>query len=171
MNASATAIMSPSLGDENVNTGLNKDAREQIAGHLSEILSDTYMLVIKTHIYHWNVVGPMFHAVHEMTEQQYEDLFKAADVIAERIRALGFRAPLSDHAGPSESVISRAAKAESAHDMIHDLIDGHEAAIRKMRKAAELAEKHDDFVSHDMLVGRMTFHEQVVWMLRSLVTE
>lgn len=168
---SPAAVLSPSLGTEQVNTGLSEDAREEISKHLSAILSDTYFLVIKTHIYHWNVVGPMFHAVHELTEQQYEDLFKAADVIAERIRALGFRAPISDSAGPEGSVVSQAANANSAHDMVHDLIDGHEAAIRKMRDAAELSEKHGDFVSHDMLVGRMTFHEQVVWMLRALVTE
>lgn len=171
MDASATAIMSPSLGDKNVNTRLNKGARQQIAGHLSEILSDTYMLVIKTHVYHWNLESPMFHAVHEMTEQQYEDLLKAADVIAERIRALGFRVPLSDHAEPSEMVVSRAAKAETVHDMVSDLIDGHRSILRKMRKATELAEKHDDFTSHDMLEGHITFHEQIVWMLRSQVTE
>jgi len=165
------AVLKPELSKEQVSTGIDADSRRQIAEALSSVLTDTYYLVIKTHIYHWNVVGPLFHAVHEMTEEQYKNLFDAADDIAERIRALGHRAPISDAAGPDESVVSTAASARSAHDMIADLIGDHEAAIRNMRQAAEMAEDKHDLVTHDMLTARLTYHEQVVWMLRALITE
>lgn len=165
------SVLKPELGKENVSTGIEIDARREIAEHLSAILTDTYYLVIKSHIYHWNVVGPMFHAIHHMTEDQYKDMFAAADIIAERIRALGFHAPIAEAAGPGQASVSMDTSAKCAADMVQDLIDDHESAIRKMREAAGLAERHRDFVSHDMLVGRMTFHEQVVWMLRSLIAE
>ncbi|MBO6638134.1 MAG: DNA starvation/stationary phase protection protein [Roseitalea sp.] len=167
----AQAALKPELANENVSTGIDDGAREEIAQALSAILTDTYYLVIKSHIYHWNVVGPMFHAIHEMTEEQYTNLFKAADEIAERIRALGHKAPIADAAGPKEAVVSMDASARSAHDMVADLIQDHEAAIRKMRDAADMAEDKRDFVTHDLLVGRMTYHEQVVWMWRSLITD
>lgn len=165
------SVLKPELGEETVSTGLEFEARREISKQLSAILTDTYYLVIKSHIYHWNVVGPMFHAIHKMTEDQYKDMFAATDVIAERIRALGFHAPLSEAAGPGQASVSMETSAKSAADMLKDLIDDHESAIRKMRQAAGLAEKYKDFVSHDLLVGRMTFHEQVAWMLRSLITE
>ncbi|RKF06924.1 DNA starvation/stationary phase protection protein [Oceaniradius stylonematis] len=165
------AALKPELSDEPVSTGIDEAAREKIAQALSAILTDTYYLVIKSHIYHWNVVGPMFHAIHNMTEEQYTNLFQAADDIAERIRALGHKAPIADAAGPNQAVVSMDASAKSAHDMVADLIDDHEAAIRKMREAADMAEEMSDFVTHDLLVGRMTYHEQVVWMWRSLITE
>lgn len=165
------AVLKPELTEESPSTGISDEARLKIAEALSSVLTDTYYLVIKTHIYHWNVVGPLFHAVHEMTEEQYQNLFEAADEIAERIRALGHKAPIADAAGPGEAVVSTAASAKSAHDMIADLIADHEAAIRSMRKAAEMAEEQHDLVTHDMLTARLTYHEQVVWMLRALVTE
>ena len=159
------------MNDEKPATGIGADAREAIAEALSAVLTDTYFLVIKTHIYHWNVVGPMFHAIHEMTEEQYGNMFEAADEIAERIRALGHHAPIADAAGPGQAAVSTATGAKTAHDMIADLIKDHEAAIRKMREAADMAEDADDFVSHDLLVERMTYHEKVVWMWRSLMVE
>lgn len=169
--AQSATVFSPELGKETVSTGIAQEHRREISEHLSAILTDTYYLVIKTHIYHWNVVGPLFRAIHEMTEEQYKDLFDAADVIAERIRALGFHAPITEAAGPRQSVVSMETGAKSARDMVEDLIHDHEAAIRKMRTAAALAEEHEDYVTNDMLTARMTFHEKAVWMLRALITE
>ncbi|MFZ2100161.1 MAG: DNA starvation/stationary phase protection protein, partial [Oricola sp.] len=156
---------------EKVETGITKADRKEIADQLSAILTDTYFLVIKTHVYHWNVVGPLFHSIHVLTEEHYQELFAATDVIAERIRALGFHAPVSDAAGPDKAVVSLNIGAKTAHDMVADLVADHEAAIRKMRDAAETAEEHGDLVTNDMLVARLTFHEKAVWMLRSLITE
>src|ERR1043165_9630015 len=72
--------------------GEAKDVRE-VAKGLSHVLADTYTLYLKTHNYHWNVTGPMFHTLHIMFEEQYRELWAAGDHIAERIRALGFPAP------------------------------------------------------------------------------
>jgi Ferritin-like domain len=69
----------------NVDIGIEEDGRKELA--------DTSTLYLKTHGYHWNVVGPMFHSLHLMFEQQYLELRDAVDVIAERIRALGSLAP------------------------------------------------------------------------------
>jgi starvation-inducible DNA-binding protein len=168
--ASTARVLKQKPRDEKINTGIAEKDRKAIAESLSGILADTYALMVKTHIYHWNVVGPLFHSIHVMTEEQYEDLFKATDIIAERIRALGYRAPVAGNRG-SDIVVELGAESKSAHDMVADLVDAHEAAIRKMREAAEMAEKAEDFVSHDMLVERMTGHEKVVWMLRSVVAE
>ena len=41
----------------------------------------------------WNVMGPMFQTLHLMFETQYNELALAVDLVAERIRALGFPAP------------------------------------------------------------------------------
>ena len=46
--------------------GISKADREAIAAALSQVLSDTYALYMKTHGYHWNVEGPQFSAYHTM---------------------------------------------------------------------------------------------------------
>ncbi|MEO1748801.1 MAG: DNA starvation/stationary phase protection protein, partial [Pseudomonadota bacterium] len=78
---------------------------ETIAKALQDILADTYRLMFKTHAYHWNVEGPLFFSLHKLTEEQYENLFSAADTLAERIRALGQLAPSNLSTILSSSVI------------------------------------------------------------------
>ena len=80
---------------EKINTGLSDQYRREMSQSLTDILAGTYHLTIKSHVYHWNVSGPLFKSLHELTEEHYEALFQAADVIAERIRALGHLAPVN----------------------------------------------------------------------------
>jgi len=154
---------------ESPKTGIKN--RKELAFHLTGLLSDTYLLVVKTHAYHWNVVGPMFLSLHELTEQQYEDLFEAADTLAERIRALGYPAPTSITEMASTSEISEETGNPSAEQMIERLIADHEAIVRRLREAAEIAEDLKDAVTADMLTERMAFHEKSIWMLRSILTQ
>ena len=65
----------------------------KVAEALSRVLADTFSLYLKTHNFHWNVKGPMSHSLHLLFEEQYNDLWLAADSIAERISTLGFTAP------------------------------------------------------------------------------
>ena len=76
-----------------IDIGIEAKAREEIARGLSRVLADTYTLYLKTHNFHWNVTGPMFQTLHLMFETQYNELALAVDLVAERIRALGFPAP------------------------------------------------------------------------------
>lgn len=74
-----------------IDIGISEEDRKSIVDGLSHLLSDTYVLYLKTHNFHWNVSGPMFRTLHLMFEEQYNELALAVDSIAERIRALGFR--------------------------------------------------------------------------------
>src|SRR5260370_11608896 len=76
-----------------IDIGIGEEQRKRIADGLSKLLADTYTLYLKTHNFHWNVTGPMFQTLHLMFETQYNELWLAVDLIAERIRALAFPAP------------------------------------------------------------------------------
>ena len=76
-----------------IDIGIPEAQRNEIAEGLSRLLADTYVLYGKTHGFHWNVTGPMFNTLHLMFEGQYTELAAAVDEIAERIRALGVKAP------------------------------------------------------------------------------
>ncbi|MCY1666012.1 Dps family protein [Rhizobium sp. SL86] len=169
--AQASAVLKPKSHDENINIGLAKAYREDMAESLSQILAATYRLTIKSHVYHWNVVGPLFKPLHELTEEHYSALFEAADIIAERIRALGHLAPasLGEAAGfaPKAGDVGKF----TAVSMVNDLVADHEAAVKTMRKAAEQADEAGDVVTADMLTDRLTFHEKALWMLRAIIAE
>lgn len=152
-----------------IDIGIKEGDRKVIAQGLSKFLADTYTLYLKTHNFHWNVTGPMFQTLHLMFMQQYNELWLATDLIAERIRALGVLAPATYAEFSSLSSIKEQKGDLKAEDMIRALIDGHEAVIRTARGLFPQAEKAQDQVTMDLLTQRMQIHEKTAWMLRSLL--
>lgn len=147
----------------------NAAAREDVAKALNHSLADSYLLMVKAHNYHWNVTGPQFHSLHTMFEEQYQDLFTAVDDLAERIRALGFKAPGGVKAFQSLSEIADGDEDLGAPAMVEDLIAGHEAVARTHKKGIEVSEAAGDDLTADLLIERATAHEKHAWMLRSMI--
>lgn len=171
MTIHTTATPAAAVTPESVepDTGVaNKDA---IATALAEVLGDTYVLIIKTHACHWNVVGPLFYSVHNLTEEQYKDMFDAADEIAERIRALGRLAPSNLQALADHSTISESAETPSTKAMIEGLVESHEHIARRLHRLIQVAEAGGDAVTEDLATVRAAFHEKAAWMLRAMIAE
>ncbi|WP_296420144.1 Dps family protein [Pseudooctadecabacter sp.] len=139
-----------------------------IADGLSDVLADTYRLLFKTHTYHWNVEGPLFYSIHNLTETQYENMFKAADELAERIRALGQFAPYTMADILGRSVVQDEDALPSAGDMCEILAADHERAAHRLHALVELSGDHKDPVTEDLATERSAFHEQAAWMLRAI---
>jgi len=144
---------------------------DTIAGGLANILADTYMLTYKTHAYHWNVEGPLFYSIHNLTEEQYEDMFAAADNLAERIRAVGQMAPMSMGDIRDRSVVDDSPEKISAGDMCKALAADHERIAHRLHALIKMAGDHNDPVTEDLATQRSAFHEQAAWMLKALVAD
>jgi len=153
-----------------IDIGIAETERKQIAEGLSKLLADTYTLYLKTHNFHWNVTGPMFQTLHLMFETQYNELALAVDLIAERIRALGFVAPGSYKEFAKLTSIKEADGVPKAEDMIRQLVEGQEAVVRTARAVFPAVEKASDEPTADLLTQRMQTHEKTAWMLRSLIS-
>jgi len=152
-----------------IDIGIKESDRQKIAQGLSRLLADTYTLYLKTHNFHWNVTGPMFQTLHLMFEQQYNELALAVDLIAERIRALGFPAPGTYAEFARLSSIKEPKGVPAAEDMLRELVAGQEAVVKTARSVFPLVEKVNDEPSADLLTQRMQVHEKTAWMLRSLL--
>lgn len=153
-----------------VQIGIDKEQRQQIADGLSKLLADSYTLYLKTHNYHWNVEGPLFSSLHNLFEEQYQELATAVDEIAERIRALGVLAPGSYSAFADLTRIEEETGHPAAEDMVRNLVKSHEAVARTAREAFPAAEQASDEPTADLLTQRMHIHEKSAWMLRSMVS-
>jgi starvation-inducible DNA-binding protein len=152
-----------------IDIGIKKKDRAEIAEGLSRLLADSYTLYLTTHNFHWNVTGPMFNTLHLMFETQYNELALAVDLIAERIRALGFPAPGTYKEFQKLASLAEPDGVPSAQEMIRQLVLGQEAVIRTARSIAPLADKASDEPTLDLLTQRMQVHEKTAWMLRSLL--
>lgn len=150
-----------------INIGINESNRKQIADALSKVLADTYMLYLKTHNYHWNVTGELFHSLHEQFEEQYTELAEAIDEIAERIRALGYRAPGTFKEFQKLTSIQEETERPEAMEMVRRLAVGNEQVLRTAREALKPANNAEDEATIDLLTQRLHVHSKTAWMLRS----
>jgi starvation-inducible DNA-binding protein len=155
----------------NPNIGLSNEQREGVVKILNTLLSDEYLLYTKTRNYHWNVTGPQFNDLHKFFEEQYTELNKIVDDVAERARSVGGWAfgalteftqhtRLTEHPG----------QYPKAREMIANLLADHETIIRQLRTDLETcADTYHDIGTNDFLTGLMEKHEKMAWMLRAFL--
>jgi len=136
----------------------------KITDQLTAILADTYALAVKSHGAHWNVTGPEFFALHAAFGSQYEALFEAADELAERLRALGERAPRSIQALAKATGIE-AGKDDHGVALAKSLRDDHRMLSKACAKAVKVAQEAHDEPTADLLIGRSEAHDKTAWML------
>ena len=142
-------------------------SNEHVVEALSKLLADTYTLYLKTHNYHWNVTGPMFSTLHTLFETEYTEYALPVDEIAERIRAIGARAPGSYTEFAELASVKEDRGSPPAMEMISNLVADQEATVASARKLVEVAEAAGDQATADLGVRRIETHEKNAWMLRS----
>ncbi|MBR8829606.1 MAG: DNA protection during starvation protein [Chroococcopsis gigantea SAG 12.99] len=154
-----------------INIGLTDEQRQGVIDLLNKVLSDAYLLLIKTKKYHWDVVGPQFMTLHKLFEEHYQTLTEDIDSYAERVRTLG-----GYPVGTAEGFLRLASIKENpgnlptATEMVAALCEDHEQVIRNLREFIDRCdEEYHDQGTADFLTGKMEQHEQIAWMLRSFI--
>lgn len=154
-----------------INIGLSDEQRQGVVDLLNADLADSYLLLIKTKKYHWDVVGPQFRSLHQLWEEQYEALTLNIDAIAERVRSLGGY-PVGTARGFLElaTIDEHEGDIPVATQMVANLADNHEQVIRNLRQHVDqCSDKFHDEGTADFLTGLMEQHEEIAWMLRSFI--
>ena len=113
----------------------------------------------------------MFQTLHLLFETQYNELALAVDLIAERIRALGYPAPGTYAEYSQLSSIEETPGVPKATEMIRLLVEGQEAVARTARGVFPVVDRAGDEPTADLLTQRMQLHEKNAWMLRSLLED
>ena len=152
-----------------IDIGIPEAERRRIAEGLSALLADSYTLYLMTHNFHWNVTGPQFNSLHAMFMGQYTEQWSAIDVIAERIRALGFPAPGTYAEFARLTSIREPEGVPDANEMVRQLVVAQEATARTARNLFPVVDAARDQPTADVLTQRVNVHEKTAWMLRSLL--
>jgi starvation-inducible DNA-binding protein len=168
MKAKKKAVNNPAPA---IDIGISAGDRAKIADGLAKLLADSYTLYLMTHNFHWNVTGPMFNTLHVMFMGQYTEQWNALDLIAERIRALGFPAPGTYKEFSKLASIKEVEGTPKAMDMGRHLVTAQESTARTARALFGAVEKANDQPTMDLLTQRLDVHEKTAWMLRSLLEE
>ncbi len=142
-------------------------SNDQVVTALSKLLADTDTVYLKTHNYHWNVTGPMFNTLHTLFETQYTEYALAVDEIAERIRAVGARAPGSYSEFAEIASVKEDRGSPPAMQMVENLAADQKTIVMAARSVVEAPETIGDQASADLGARRIQVHEKNAWMLRS----
>jgi starvation-inducible DNA-binding protein len=156
---------------DKINIGLTDQQRAGVIDLLNVMLSDAYVLLVRTKKYHWDVIGPQFMTLHRLWQEQYEALTASIDACAERVRQLGGY-PIGTMEGFLEitTLTEDAGTLPNATGMVQRLVADHEQIIRNLRNAIDQCDQefHDQGTA-DFLTGLMEAHEEMAWMLRSFL--
>jgi starvation-inducible DNA-binding protein len=161
--------MPAALSPPPIDIGIPLTERRAIAEGLSALLADSYTLYLMTHNFHWNVTGPQFNSLHAMFMGQYTEQWTAIDIIAERIRALGFPAPGTYGQFARLTSIREPEGVPDANEMVRQLVVAQEATARTARNLFPVVDAARDQPTADVLTQRINVHEKTAWMLRSLL--
>ena len=143
---------------------------EELINSMKKVLADTFVMYLKSHNYHWNVVGVDFSQYHAFFGDLYTELWEAVDPIAEHIRALDGIAPGS---------LARFQELATVQDelgspyynttvMAQTLLKDNQIVLDTLRDAYRMAERFDELGLQNFLQDRMDIHKKHGWMLRAM---
>jgi len=127
-----------------IDIGIKDADRAKIARGLSEFLADSYAVYLMTHNFHWNVTGPQFNSLHAMFMDQYTEQWAAIDLIAERIRSLGFPAPGTYAEFAKLASIAEVQGVPKAEDMVRHLVAAQEEQDAQAHRRPGRGELHGE---------------------------
>lgn len=140
---------------------------KNVSNSLKVALADSYILYLKTQNYHWNVTGPNFKSFHLMFEEQYNDLFAAVDLIAERIRSVGEKAPGTYAKYIELTNLKEGDENLDANSMVAELASDQNKIIETFTKVLQEAQNVGDEVTAGIATDRIEIHQKNAWMLNS----
>lgn len=149
--------------------GIKPENRAGVSDVLNRLLADENVLYVKTRKAHWNVEGPDFLTKHKFFEEQYHQIERIIDDVAERTRTLGHYAvaTLAEFLELTHLSEETREKNDSA-SFIKELLEAHETIIIHLRENInKIADEWKDEGTSDFITGLLKTHEKMAWMLRA----
>ncbi|ATH93079.1 general stress protein [Bacillus glycinifermentans] len=134
-------------------------------------LSNWFILYTKLHRFHWYVKGPQFFTLHEKFEELYNHAAETADVVAERLLAIGGQPLASMKEYLDHGTISEASTEKTASDMVSALVSDYRQIRKEIEHIIELAEEKSDNATADLYIGLTEEIDKQIWMLSSFLGE
>jgi starvation-inducible DNA-binding protein len=147
---------------------LEPDVRGPLIDLLNQQLADTFDLFSQAKQAHWNVKGAQFFQLHELFDRLAGELAAQADLIAERVTALG---------GLALGTVRMAAQRSRLNECDIHAMDGmatvdalatrFAALAASTRMAIQIADEHGDAATADLLTEVSRALDKSLWFLEA----
>jgi starvation-inducible DNA-binding protein len=140
-------------------------ASARLGDDLQQVLVDLIGLQLQAKQAHWNVVGRNFRDLHLQLDEITEIARDAADIIAERMRALGAVADGRASTIAATASLTPLPAGELGTSAVVDLITGSlRTVVADIRRVHDEVDREDPSTS-DLLHGIVVELEKQAWML------
>ena len=139
-----------------------------VADALNTLLADSFALYLKTKNYHWHVHGPRFRELHLLFDEQAAQIFRATDLIAERVRKNG-AATLRSIGDVSRraSIRDDDSSGADAEAMIRALAGDNKVLLGQIKEVKAAAEADGDIATSGLVDGWADETQQRIWFLEA----
>ena len=127
---------------------------QKLVNFLNQLLSNSFVLYVKLHRYHWFVQGRHFFQLHEEFEKMYDTFAVDIDEIAERILMIDGKPLATMIKYVKEATLEEATADDKESEMIEQLQNDYKQVIKEIKEIGiPLAEEQNDEPTLDMLIG------------------
>lgn len=136
--------------------------------YLNQLLSNSFVLNVKFHRYHWYIQGKNFFQLHAVFEDLYTYFGNISDELAERILMIEGEPLATMAAYLRESTIEEATSDNTEEEIIAQIIeDLTEVQTSITNKGIPLATEESDEPTLDMLITMQQTLEKYKWMFNA----
>lgn len=145
---------------------LGQQACEAIAVLINALVANAFALFVKTKSYHWHLSGKHYYHYHLLFDKQAEQIFKVIDILAERVRKLGFATIHSvDQIKQLQNISDDNDIFIEADEMLRRLMKDNKSYIASLRAAHKVCERYEDVATTSLLENFIDEAEERVWFL------
>jgi starvation-inducible DNA-binding protein len=132
-------------------------------------VGNAFVLYANYKHYHWQTFGPLFRDLHKLFDRLADDVLPTLDEFAERIRMIGQDPPAHLIEAADVATVIVAAPHSSMREMVEEADRNLLIVISEMRRAARIADEHDDPGTVDLFSRSVQVHEKHEWFMRDIL--
>ncbi len=150
---------------------LSQEGRAAIADAVNELTADAFALYLKTKNFHWHMSGSHYRDYHLLLDEQGDQIFAMTDVLAERVRKLGFTTIRSiGHIGRLQTISDDDRDFVSPLDSLTELMNDNKSFAAAQRRAHQVCDEHGDVATTSLLEVFIDETERRIWFLYETTT-
>jgi starvation-inducible DNA-binding protein len=131
--------------------------------------ANAFVLYANYKHYHWQTYGPLFRDLHKLFDKFAGEVLETIDEFAERVRMIGQDPPAHLLESAELASVAPAAAHTTMREMVEEANRHALVVVAEMRRAAKLAEEHNDPGTVDLFSRFVQIHEKHEWWTRDML--
>lgn len=144
--------------------GLDRNASENLASRLNQLLANYQLFYMNLRGFHWNIRGTDFFELHLKFEELYTNVHVKIDEVAERVLTLGFTPAHSYTGYLATSALAERTNITSGKEAVGYILEGFSIILPLQRELLAISAEAGDEGTNALMSDYIREQEKLVWM-------